>query len=258
MPVSGPALRETHTRRAFQELRQRIVSNVIAPGEPIDDLTLARELGMSRTPVRESLLALRDRGLVRIEPRVGHFATDIGPADIFEAYEVRMLIEPALAAAAARNASTDDVAALRKLAGFGTEEINSARFAYAVELNHRFHVGIADAAGNRRLAQIFSQLMDDTTRIIHYELAHGLTSGAWREEHLGILEAIARRDGPEASRLVQETILRAAIVVQKGVWLTFRDLLEKNGADRPGLVRNPHAQSDVETNATDNPNTGTR
>lgn len=234
MPVGEAALRETHTRRAFQELRQRIVSNVIAPGDAIDDLALARELGMSRTPVRESLLALRDRGLVRIEPRVGHFATDISATDIFEAYEVRMLIEPALATAAARHASPVEVAALRDLCGFGTDEISPARFAHAVELNHRFHVGIAAAAGNRRLAHIFSQLMDDTTRIIHYELANGLTSGAWREEHRSILEAIARHDGQEASRLVLETILRAPIVVQKGVWLTFGDLLGKNGADQPG------------------------
>jgi len=145
--IRAVPVRDTYTQRAFQELRQRIVSNVIAPGDPIDEATLAHELGMSRTPVRESLLALRDRGLVRIEPRVGHFATDISTADIFEAYEVRMLIEPALAEAAAQRCTAEEVAALRELVGFGTEEISAARFARAVELNRRVQLEMSGSVG---------------------------------------------------------------------------------------------------------------
>jgi DNA-binding GntR family transcriptional regulator len=202
---------------------------------------------MSRTPVRESLLALRDRGLVRIEPRVGHFATDISATDVFEAYEARLLIEPALAEAAAQRCTAEEVAALREIVGFGVEEISAARFGRAVELNRRFHVGIANASGNRRLAQVFSQLMDDVTRIIHYELAHGLTTGAWRDEHLGILETIARHDGQDASRLVRETILGTTVVVQQGVWLSFRDLLEQDGAKRPGSGHGANATSAPES-----------
>ena len=229
MPAEQPkrSRRGDLTGRAFRELRERIVSNTIAPGALIDDAAVARELGMSRTPVRESLLALRERGLVRIVPRVGHFVTEITAADVVDAYEVRLLIEPATASAAAQRITPAEVTALRHLVGFTPEAVTPALFPRAVELNRRFHVGIAEASGNHRLAQLFNRLMDDLTRVIHYELAQGLTSGAWRDEHVGILDAIADHDAAEAGRLVRETILNANVMVQTGVWVTYRDLLEK-------------------------------
>ena len=48
--------------------------------------------------------------------------------------------------------------------------------------------------------------MDDLTRVVYYELLHGLSSGAWRDEHLTILDALARHDAEEAGRLMREDI----------------------------------------------------
>lgn len=218
--------RENLTARAYQVLLRRILSHAIAPGEAIDDAALAQELGMSRTPVREGLLALQQRGLVRIVPRVGHFASEITPADVFEAYEVRMLLEPAAAEMAARRITPAEVESLRRLVGFGAEEITPALFPRAVDLNRQFHVGVAEVSQNRRLVQLYSQLMDDLTRVVYYELLHGLSSGAWRDEHLTILDALARHDAEEAGRLMGEDILDTHVHVQEGVWLRYRDLLE--------------------------------
>lgn len=227
------------TSHAFQVLRHRILANTIAPGDPIDDAAVARELGMSRTPVRESLLALQERGLVRIVPRVGHFATEISTADIVDAYEVRMLLEPATAEAAAQRISVQEAAGLAQLVGFGPEELSPALFPRAVELNRKFHVGVAEASGNRRLARLFSQLMDDLTRVIHYELAHGLTSGAWRAEHQRILDAIAGHDAIAAGKMVRETILNTNVMIQKGVWVRYRDLLERSSSTHPAQPAAP-------------------
>lgn len=225
MAVVSPG-RENLTARAYQVLLRRILSHAIAPGEAIDDAALAQELGMSRTPVREGLLALQQRGLVRIVPRVGHFASEITPADVFEAYEVRMLLEPAAAEMAARRITPAELESLRRLVGFGPEEITPALFPRAVDLNRQFHVGVAEVSQNRRLVQLYSQLMDDLTRVVHYELLHGLSSGAWRDEHLAILDALARHDAEEAGRLMREDILNTHVLVQEGVWLRYRDLLE--------------------------------
>jgi GntR family transcriptional regulator, rspAB operon transcriptional repressor len=221
-----PGSRENLTERAYQVLRQRILSHVIAPGEAINDTALAQELGMSRTPVREGLLALQQRGLVRIVPRVGHFASEITSADVFEAYEVRMLLEPAAAEMAAQRITPAEAEALRPLVGYGPEEITPDLFARAVDLNRQFHVGIAEVTHNHRLVQLYSQLMDDLTRVVYYELHQGLTSGAWRDEHLAILDALARHDVEEAGRLMREDILETHVLVQEGVWLRYRDLLE--------------------------------
>lgn len=225
--------RENLTARAYQVLLRRILSHAIAPGEAIDDAALAQELGMSRTPVREGLLALQQRGLVRIVPRVGHFASEITPADVFEAYEVRMLLEPAAAEMAARQITPSEVVSLRCLVGFGPEEITPAMFLRAVDLNRQFHVGVAAVSHNHRLVQLYSQLMDDLTRVVYYELLHGLSSGAWRDEHLAILDALARHNADEAGRLMREAILDTHVLVQEGVWLRYRDLLEHRRPLRP-------------------------
>lgn len=227
------ARRENLKARAYQVLRQRIVSHAIAPGAPIDDAALARELGMSRTPVRESLLMLQQSGLVRIVPRVGHFASEITAEDVFEAYGVRMLLEPATAEMAARRITPAEVARLRELVGFGPDELTPELFPRAVELNRRFHVGIAEASGNRRLARLYAQLMDELTRVVYYELVHGLTSGAWRDEHTEELDAIARHDPEAAGRIVREDILDTHVVIQQGVWLRYRDLIEHRQPLRP-------------------------
>ncbi|HVC33394.1 MAG TPA: GntR family transcriptional regulator [Chloroflexota bacterium] len=216
------------TARAFRVLHERLLYNAITPGEMIDDAALARELGMSRTPIRESLLALEQRGLVRIVPRVGHFATEITPADVVEAYEVRLLLEPAIAAFAAQRITPDEVTRLRGVVGFGPDEINPAVYSRAVALNREFHVGIALASGNRRLSELYANLMDNLTRIVHYELSHGFTSGAWRDEHLTILAAIESHDEAEASRIVRGTILDTHVMMRKGVWLRFRDVVERD------------------------------
>lgn len=213
------------TARAFRVLHERLLYNVIAPGEMIDDATLARELGMSRTPIRESLLALEQRGLVRIVPRVGHFATEISPADVFEAYEVRLLLEPSVAEFAALRITPDDIVRLRAVVGFGTDEIEPALYSRAVALNREFHVGIAEASGNWRLSDLYSTLMDSLTRVIHYEVSRGYTSGAWRDEHLAIMEALERHDAVAAREIVRETILNTHVQMRKGIWLRFRDVV---------------------------------
>jgi DNA-binding GntR family transcriptional regulator len=216
------------TARAFRVLHERLIYNAIAPGEMIDDVALAKELGMSRTPIRESLLALEQRGLVRIVPRVGHFATEITPADVVESYEVRLLLEPAIAELAAQRITAEEVDRLRAVAGFDADEISPDIYAQAVALNREFHVGIALACGNRRLSELYSNLMDSLTRVIHYEVSHGFTSGAWREEHLAILAAIERHDRAEAYRVVRGTILDTNVMMRKGVWLRFRDVIEQD------------------------------
>ena len=222
------------TARAYRVLHERLIYNVIAPGEMIDDALLAQELGMSRTPIRESLLALEQRGLVRIVPRVGHFATEISPADVFEAYEVRLLLEPSVAEFAAHRITPDEVVRLRAVVGFGADEIQPELYSRAVALNREFHVGIAEASGNRRLFELYSTLMDSLTRVIHYEVSHGYTSGAWRDEHLAILDTLEHHDAVAAREIVRETILNTHVQMRKGVWLRFRDVVEQGQSPGKG------------------------
>jgi DNA-binding FadR family transcriptional regulator len=151
---------------------------------------------------------------------------------VFESYEVRHLVEPAISEFAAQRITPLEAACLREIVGFASNELTPDRYAEAVALNCDFHVGIAQASGNRRLADVYTSLTDGLTRVIHYEAANGYASGAWRYEHLTILETIARHDPIAAGALVRETILNTSVQMRKGVWLRFRDLAAPSRVDR--------------------------
>src|SRR5437588_10570441 len=91
-PVHGGA-RELLADRAYDELRDRIVTLRIAPGAPIDEDRVGEELGMGRTPVREAVKRLALENLVTVFPRRGTFASEINITDLTHISDVRAVLE---------------------------------------------------------------------------------------------------------------------------------------------------------------------
>src|SRR5579875_4223244 len=85
--------RELLADRAYDELRDRIVTLRIAPGEPIDEDAIGEELGMGRTPVREAIKRLALENLVTVFPRRGTFASEINITDLAHISDVRVQLE---------------------------------------------------------------------------------------------------------------------------------------------------------------------
>src|SRR5687768_18315906 len=83
--------------RVIAEMRRRIIRGDIQPGEPLSELALAEEFGVSRTPVREALKQLQTEGLIEIRPRVGTFVTTPSRREITELFEMKELLEGAAA-----------------------------------------------------------------------------------------------------------------------------------------------------------------
>ena len=115
-----------------------IVSGRLAPNQRINQDAVARELGVSKTPVREALRWLERDGLVRLEPNRGAFVAEFTDRDLFEIYELRELLEPHAAAIACAVATRADVAELRdlrdRIAAVWSEDPMEA-----FELNREFH-----------------------------------------------------------------------------------------------------------------------
>src|ERR1700722_3301690 len=91
--VTGRAARELLADRAYADLRDRIVTLRIAPGAPIDEDVLGGELGIGRTPVRETIKRLALENLVPVLPRRGTFASEINITDLADISDVRMQLE---------------------------------------------------------------------------------------------------------------------------------------------------------------------
>jgi DNA-binding GntR family transcriptional regulator len=177
--------------RAYEDLRDRIVTLQVAPGEPIDEDRVGRDLGMGRTPVREAIKRLALEKLVIVFPRRGTFASDINITDLAHISDVRIVLEGHAAARAAERL-TDPLS--RQLQGLLIEldaDYRDEDHAALLELDGRVHRFIYRCADNPYLAEACDRHFNLSLRI--WYLALGRMPGLARHvhDHHDVLEAIA-------------------------------------------------------------------
>ena len=188
------------TPRALYEdvaeaLRQRIYSRELAPGSWIDEMRLAEQYGISRTPLREALKVLAAEGLVTMKVRRGAYVTEVSEADLNEVYHLLGLLESDAAADVARNASDAQLAQLQALHAELEAAQGSDDF-YA--LNVRFHARLLEIANNRRREQMVNDLRK-LMKMVRISSLHKTGRIAQSlQEHRDLLDALRQRD-PEAA-----------------------------------------------------------
>ena len=186
-------------------LRQRIFRRELEPGSWIDEVKLAQEYGISRTPLREALKVLAAEGLVTMKVRRGAYVTEVSETDLAEVYHLLALLESDAAAVVAERATPAQLEELRKL----HQELEGAvgdreRF---FALNERFHMRLLEIAGNKWRNQMVADLRKVMKLNRHHSL---LKSGRIAEslaEHASLMQALAGRD-PEAARLRMQAHFR--------------------------------------------------
>jgi DNA-binding GntR family transcriptional regulator len=195
-------VRRSATQRAYEAIKGDVLSGALQPGDRVVIEDLCARLEMSRTPVREALLALEREGLVRIVPRHGYFVSEISYREALDAYQLRFFLEPIATAMAAQRVTRDELIELDALAGVPRDG-SEVGFIRAIEQNRAFHVRIAEVSGNQRLAKIIADLLDDMKRLTYVELRTEHTEADWQEEHEQIVDALKRRDPKLAARTVR-------------------------------------------------------
>ena len=195
--TSAPLAPRPLYEEVAERLRQRIFLRELTPGSWIDELKIADELGISRTPLREALKVLAAEGLVTMKVRRGAYVTEVSEQDLREVYELLALLEADAASAVASKASATEKAELQAL----HQELEAAlgdrdRF---FALNERFHVRLLEMAGNRWR----QQMVGDLRKVMKLNRHHSLfKTGRMEEslaEHRGILEALLHSQ-PQAAR----------------------------------------------------------
>ncbi len=207
--LTAPALYE----QVAERLRTRIFAHELAPGGWIDEQALAKEYGISRTPLREALKVLASEGLVVLKPRRGCYVTELSEQDIDEVFPVMAMLEGRVAEEAARRISNADFSRLTAIHDELERQAaanNADRF---FEANQRFHTALQDIAGNRYLAQ----LIDDARKVIKLTRRDSLRlDGRLKQslaEHRQILDALRLKDAELAGRRMHDHLLsgRAAL-----------------------------------------------
>jgi DNA-binding GntR family transcriptional regulator len=192
---------------AYRQIKDRLIMLAIRPGEPINDVALAAELGVGRTPVREAVKRLETDHLVVSFPRRGTFATGVDVTELAAISEIRQLLEPHAARRAAENASpllrtemkqtADHVRDLRVAAGDRTAFINE---------DMAIHKLIYRATGNPHLEDVLIRYDNLATRIWCLVIDRLPDLADHVREHSTLLEAIAAGDGDTAASLALEHV----------------------------------------------------
>lgn len=194
-------------------LRAAIVSGELEPGEVYSAPGLGARFGVSATPVREAMLDLVRENLVTTVPNKGYRVTTMDEADLDDITELRMLIEPPLAAQVTPAIPDEDLPALREMARAIIDGALAGDLVAYTEADRTFHLRLLEYAGNPRIGALVADLRAHTRL---YGLASLLESGELEEsarEHDIILDAIEARDPQEVERL-----MRAHISQTRGRW----------------------------------------
>jgi DNA-binding GntR family transcriptional regulator len=204
--ATGPTLVEW----AYDHLLAMLMTVQIAPGERIAIDTVARQLGISQTPIREALSQLEAEKLVSKMPNVGYRASpQMSREEVQDLYALRLLVEPYAAGRAAEKMDDESLALLqeidadmRAVAEGGERDL--ARFAEADAKLHRL---IATGSGNRLIAETIERLH------AHLQIFRSLYSTNAPEEaaaeHQRIIEALLAHDAVAAEDAVREHLQRS-------------------------------------------------
>lgn len=212
----------SHIQKAVDRIRERILCGDLRPGFVLSESALAKDLGVSRTPVGEALRELAAIGLVEQVPRYGTVVRRIDRGEIVELYEVREALEPYAVALAVKRIASEDIERLQKLCdrleAFETEMMKAGRATLEgqrlrnfLATDMAFHALLIHAAGNRRIARlvrdshVMTQLFG-TQRLVH---DHDIISEVCRF-HVRILTAVRRGDA-EAARTVAAEHIRTSL-----------------------------------------------
>jgi len=206
--VLDPSEPRTRSRADFvyERLRDAVSDGRIAGGERVREEDVARNLGVSRTPVREALQRLHQRGILILGPGRGFVVAQLSHGQVLELYAMREILEGPAARFAALHASADEIATLYEL----QEQLRTADDDMLhVSLNRRFHQAIYEAAHNRYLMQTLESLNDSFAllRSSTFRLPHRTRDSD--EERRRIIAAIEKRDPDLAEKEAREHIVQA-------------------------------------------------
>jgi DNA-binding GntR family transcriptional regulator len=232
-PGGRRVLEDTQSRQLFRNaadvtadlLRQAIIEGRIQPGDRLREERLARDLGISRTPIREALLILQTEGVVEAAPNRGSFVREFTADEISDIYETRAVVEAHVAALAAKNATAASIKELQASCRRFVALLESPDAMALVKENLTFHGTVLDSARSRSLREVITSV----TRLPLVYRAYFWYSDRGRRNslryHKAIAQAIADRSVARAERLMREHILAARDVL-------VAHLAEKKDGDR--------------------------
>jgi DNA-binding GntR family transcriptional regulator len=193
--------------RIADALRERIAAGALAPGSRIVELDVAREFGVSRSPVREALLRLAEGGLVTILPYRGAVVVPLEHRHLVELLEFRLALERFALQRLIEGGDVGSFAMLREHVVAIADAIRAHDVQRAVDADLETHAAMVRLAGNTLLLRAYDGLRDQFRRYIHLTSAHYERAEDLADEHVTMLDAAERGDAALALRILDAHIM---------------------------------------------------
>ncbi|WP_368040266.1 GntR family transcriptional regulator [Ruegeria atlantica] len=200
----------------YDQVKAMAVSFRLRPGDRLNEVALSKELGVSRTPLREALNRLVAERLFDFRPGQGFFCRPLDAQSVFDLFELRQIIESAAARSACAKASDEDLKALRDELYSTGIDITGLTVEEAVSRDEAFHLGIARLSGNNEMIQTLTRINERIRYIRWISMSLDRVQRS-KGEHKRVMQALMDRDADEAARVLSAHISKRMDQVQESV-----------------------------------------
>ncbi len=197
---------ELLSQKVYRALKTEIIKGSLKPGTKLSEGKIAKQLGVSRTPIRETLKQLAAEGFVKMNPNQAVVVSNASLEDVQEVLQIRGVLEGLAARLATKIVNEEEIKELEKYQKqmeYYTNKDDALAFS---EMDAEFHELILNICGNNRLIRIRKNLSEQAHR---YRIRSLSVPGRLKyslKEHQEIIEALKRKDAEQADRLSQKHI----------------------------------------------------
>lgn len=195
--------------KVFNKIREDILAGNYKEKDELKEAAISKEMGVSRTPVREALRQLELEGLVTIIPNKGAYVNGITAQDIYDIYVIRSYLEGLCAKWACEHITKEQIEDLEEIIYLSEFHIQKEHWEQIFELDNRFHLYLYKACGSKILEHILSDYHHYVERVRKNTLSSQERARTASSEHKAILNAVINKDEQKAEKLANEHIFQS-------------------------------------------------
>lgn len=186
---------QTASEYVYQQLRKRIFEKKLQRGQRLPEIAIAKELDVSRTPVREAIRRLAAEGLVQIHPNWGAALVSPSKQEVLDTFEVRKTLEIMAVRKAAHKITPLQLCRLEECIDAERKTFVDRDLESYIKINDEFHLVIAESSGNATLADLLKNILARTfVQMLFFESFFNFDANPSLDEHIEIHRALRGRD----------------------------------------------------------------
>lgn len=232
--AAEPRKRGHGVQKVYEKLRQSILDLTLPPGSPLDEMRLAEEFNLSRTPIREAMVRLAAEGLLTTLPNRNTIVASIDFINLPVYFEALTLMYRVTTRSAAVHRRPEHLVRIRLYEAAYADAVTRRDALGMIASNRDFHVAMAEAGGNTYFTQLFARLLDEGRRVLrlYYQSFGDDLPHQYVDEHNDMVTAVEAGDADRAEALAAT---HAAQIVRQIQSYLARDTA--SGVDLSGLGR---------------------